>query len=323
MEYFGIIVACCDQDYLFAKGCCASIRHFLGDVPICLIVDGTFSVSDLEKAYGVRVINHLNVKNQVLKQRSFGWGKTKMIAFWESPWENFLVLDADTIVWGNILKYANFKNFDMIIDRPVCKYSDSDISKFFFDINGIEKYYSNFPWQKYRNDYYCTGMFFGKRDIFPLNEYIEILDFNDKHPDVFKYGEMGFLNFMIFRAFEEGRLRLGQEYMQLLVPDFDQEELRKRFPMDEKGPVVLGESMVIHWCGPKPILSSSKVYSEPMTFFRKKFLSESGNSNGLSADVVLKIEDWQRQIYIYKNKVRRKLEKLKSLYFYRKNRLSS
>jgi hypothetical protein len=55
MEDFGIIIACCDQDYLFAKGCCASIRYFLGDVPICLLIDGTFSVSALEKSYGVRV----------------------------------------------------------------------------------------------------------------------------------------------------------------------------------------------------------------------------------------------------------------------------
>lgn len=67
MEDFGVIVVCCDQDYVFAKGTCASIRHFLGDVPICLIVDGTFSLSNLEKAYSVSVINHLNVSNGVLR----------------------------------------------------------------------------------------------------------------------------------------------------------------------------------------------------------------------------------------------------------------
>src|SRR5512136_1148544 len=124
MEDFGIIVACCASDYLFAKGCCASIRHFLGDVPICLLVDGTFSVADAEKAYGVRVINHNSVTHEVLRRRSFGWGKTKMIGFWESPWEHFLMLDADTIIWGNLLKYANFKDFDLIVDRPRYKYSD-------------------------------------------------------------------------------------------------------------------------------------------------------------------------------------------------------
>jgi hypothetical protein len=33
MKDFGIIVACYQKDYRFAKGCCASIRYFLGDVP--------------------------------------------------------------------------------------------------------------------------------------------------------------------------------------------------------------------------------------------------------------------------------------------------
>jgi hypothetical protein len=68
MEDFGIIIACCYQDYLFAKGCCASIRHFLGDVPIGLIVDGTFSLSSLEKEYGVRVLNHHTVTNEFLRK---------------------------------------------------------------------------------------------------------------------------------------------------------------------------------------------------------------------------------------------------------------
>ena len=126
MEDFGVIIACCDQDYLFTKGCCASIRYFLGDVPICLLIDGTFSVSPLEKVYGVRVINHDSVSEPLLRKRSFGWGKSHMIPFWESPWQNFLVMDADTIIWGDVLKLANFEDFDFIIDQPCQDYSDAD-----------------------------------------------------------------------------------------------------------------------------------------------------------------------------------------------------
>jgi len=311
IEDFGIIIACCHQDYLFAKGCCASIRHFLGEVPICLIVDGTFSVSDLEKTYGVHVINHLNVKHEVLRQRSFGWGVTKMIAFWESPWKNFLFLDADTIVWGNILKFANFKDYDIIIDKPRYGYSDEMVCKFFFEIAEIEKYFSDFNWQSHRNDYFCTGTFFGTRDIFSLEEYISILDFTKKHPGIFKYGEMGFLNFMIFRAVDAGKVRLGQVDMQLIVPDFDQKELRKRFPVDSTGPVVQGEdAAVIHWCGPKPTVSTSKAYADPMSFCRRKFLRDSQGLTGLGTEMALRREDLQRDISFYNKKVRRKLTKV-------------
>ena len=308
MEDFGIIVACCYQDYLFAKGCCTSIRHFLGDVPICLIVDGTFSTSSLEKTYGVRILNHHNVSHELLRTRSFGWGKTKMIAFWESPWQHFLVLDADTNVWGNIIKYANFNNYDVIIDKPRYGYSDEMISEFFFDLKEFEKYFPNFNWRAHRNDYFCTGTFFATRGIFSLDEYIEILDFTEKHPGIFKYGEMGFLNYMLFQAADAGKIRLEQVEMQLLVPDFEQQELRKRFPVEATGPVVQDEeATVIHWCGPKPMISTSKVYSEPMSFCRRQFLHNERGYTAATADFWLKLEDFYSLFNVYKNKIGRRL----------------
>ncbi|HLO47797.1 MAG TPA: hypothetical protein VK211_05190 [Kamptonema sp.] len=307
MEDFGIIIACCDQDYLFAKGCCASIRYFLGDVPICLLIDGTFSVAPLEKAYGVRVINHDTVSSEFLRNRSFGWGKTKMIAFWESPWSKFMVLDADTIVWGDVLKLANFNNFDFVIDQPASTYSDADVTEFFFDIPGIEKHFPDFRWREYRDRYFCTGTFFARREIFSLDEYREILDFVAQYPGVFKYGEMGFLNFMIFRAAQEGRARVQNVDSQLLVPDFDQDLLRKRFPVKESGPEVeSNDATVIHWCGPKPTLSTSKVYSEPMNFCRRKCQQDAWGKTGLEAEMSLKSEDLQRAFYVYKNKFKKK-----------------
>jgi hypothetical protein len=311
MDDFGIIIACCDQDYLFAKGCCASIRYFLGDVPICLLIDGSFSVAPLEKSYGVRVINHDTVSNTFLRQRSFGWGKTKMIAFWESPWSNFMVLDADTIVWGDVLKFANFNDFDFVIDQPTANYLDADITEYFFDIPGVEKHFSGFNWQEYRHRYFCTGTFFAKREIFSLDEYIEILDFVARHPGIFKYGEMGFLNFMIFRAAQEGRARVQNIDSQLLVPDFDQNLLRKRFPVKESGlEVESNYATVIHWCGPKPTIATSKVYSEPMNFCRRKCQEDAWGKTGLEAEMALKSEDLQRAFYVYKNKFKKKFRQL-------------
>ena len=306
MEDFGIIVICCDQDYLFAKGVCASIRYFLGDVPICLLVDGTFSVAEVEKAYDVKVINRQNMTHDVLRERSFGWGTTRMIAFWESPWKHFLVLDADVAVWGNVLKYANFKDYDLIIDQPCYDYPEEAIVEYFFDLPIFE---ANFPGFNWRNrPFVCPAVLFGTRGIFSLEEYVEILDFIDKYPNVFKYGDMGFLNFMIFRAADEGRLRLKQEDIQFLVPDFNQEDVKKRFPVTETGPTVQNDdATVIHWCGPKPTLSNSETYTAPMSFFRHKFIKDAWGSTGLSAELTLQREDLQRNLYVYNKKIRKKL----------------
>jgi hypothetical protein len=309
IEDFGIIIACCDQDYTFARGCCASIRYFLGDTPIALIIDGTFDTSPLEQTYGVKVINQSTVSSTFLKERSFGFGLTKMIAFWESPWKHFLYLDADTVVWFNILKFANFQDYDVIIDKPVYDRSNSDISAYFFDIEKIGKYFPDFPWQTYRNYYFCTGAFFATRDIFTLDEYAEILDLVAREPRLFFPGEQGFLNFMLCRAAAEGRIRLGQEPIQLLVPDFDQQHIEKRFSFQQAKPHYISDDIIIHWCGPqKPVSRPTQTYSQPMTFFRRKFIDDALNHQNFQADIRLKIEDFQLYIMRYKNKVLRKMK---------------
>jgi len=312
MKDFGIIIACCYQDYLFAKGCCASIRHFLNDVPICLIVDGTFDTSSLERLYGATVINHNTVKTSALRQRSFGWGLTKMIAFFESPWPHFLFLDADTNVWGNVLQFADFQNYDAILDKPCYTYTDAQICEFFFETSEIEKHFPEFPWQRYRDDYFCTGTFFAKRDLFTLEEYFSILDFHQAHPGIFKYGEMGFLNFMLFRAFDQGRIKLTSADMQVIAPDFPKDELAKRFPVGHQGPIVQGnDAAVIHWAGPKPRLGTHATYSLPMDFSRRKFLKDDRNLTGPQADSLLRYEDTISLMEVYKNKALKKLRKLK------------
>ncbi len=309
IEDFGIIIACSNQDYSLAKGCCASIRHFIGDVPICLIVDGSFSTQGLEKVYGVKVINKQNISCDILRERSFGFGLTKMIAFWESPWKHFLYLDADTIVWFNILKFANFQDYDVIIDKPRYERPDEDICGFFFNIKGIEKYYPDFHWQEHRHHYFCTGTFFGTRDIFKLEEYIEVLDLISQDPNLFFPGEQGFLNFMLCRTADEGRIRLGQDSIQLLVPDFEQYSLRKRFPLHKSEPLYQNEDVVIHWCGPnKPTLNTSNVYAEPMNFSRKKFINDAFNHTGIKAKLRIYLEDSQLYFSRYKNKIIRKIK---------------
>lgn len=316
MKDFGVIVGCCNQDYNFAEGVCASIRYFMEDVPICLLVDGISSVEirAMERTYGVSVLNHINISSEFLKKHSFGWALNKMICFWESPWEHFLYMDSDTNAWGNILnKVPHLKEYDMIIDQPAYEYSDADICKWFFDLPRLEKHFPDFNWKAHRNDYVCPGVIFGRRNIFSLDEYKELIEFNSLHPGIFKMGDMGFLNFLIFRAVDEGRLKLCQQDIQFLMPDFDLDYVKKRFPFDENGPVCTDEDVtLIHWAGPKPAPFSTTVYGKPMDFFRRKFLHDAWNSEGLAAEAVIKAEDLKRYYFLYRNKIRKKLKQFKA-----------
>ncbi len=309
MKDFGVIVICCDQDYALAKGVCASIRYFLGDVPIALLVDGDFSVQDAVDAYGVQVISRKTMQQEVLIQRSFGWGTTRMIAFWESPFEHFLIVDADVAVWGDLRRYAQFDQYDLIIDQPTAPYTEAMVQEFFFDLPRFENLFPNFDWRD--RPFVCPAVIFGTRGIFPLEEYLEILDLNDQYPGMFKYGDMGFLNFMIFRAADQGRLRLGQMDIQYLVCDFPPAETAARFPINEPGPQPQGEdAVVIHWAAEKPRITSTGLYAAPMNFFRRKFLQDATGKTGAMATLTLQLEDLQSKFWVYKNKARKKIKAL-------------
>lgn len=311
LKDFGVIVACCNYDYLFAKGCVASIRYFLGDVPIALIVDGDVSTKALEKLYDVQVIRRETVTSKLLKERSFGMGLTKMVAFWESPWENFLYLDADTVIWGDVLQYEKLDQFDFISDMVRDELSDQHISSYFFNIDRINQFFPDFDWRKYRNYYFCTGAFFAKRGIFSLEEYEEILDLVEKEPNLFFVGEQGFLNLMMCRAAEENRIRLGQADLEFLVPDYSCELAQEAFPIEEAMPSPHHKSMVIHWCGyQKPTTIARSIYTEPMTFCRQQFLKDASSLNLKEANSSLIAEDLQYYVQVYRKRIKRKLKKV-------------
>ena len=273
-EDFGVVVTCCVGDYMFAKGCCASIRYFMGDVPLCLLIDGEFPLEGLPELYGAKIIRKQDVRAPFLQSRSYGWGTTKMIALWESPFEYFLLMDADTIVWGDVRKHASFDTYDVIL-HDHGEWNEDQVSKWFFNVESVRASFPTFS--PMSHGYANTGVMFMRRGIFELREYQEMLDFVQAHPGMFFPGEQGFLNFMLFRAFEEGRIRLGHASLQYIVGDHEIESTKAKFGISNGKPLVENEPMALHWCGLKPFIGKKvPMFIEPMTFFRKQCLRDTG-----------------------------------------------
>ena len=77
---FGIVVCVSPEDYLFGKGTCASIRYFMPDRTIAVLVDGSVDTRSLENTYQhLTVIRRENIDDPWLRQHSFGWGITNFI----------------------------------------------------------------------------------------------------------------------------------------------------------------------------------------------------------------------------------------------------
>lgn len=313
MNDFGVIIVCYAGDVHLARGCCASIRHFLGDVPICLIVDGDVDVDDFVRAYGVQVIRQTDFADRALRETCFGWGRTKMIAHWEAPWPTFLLVDADTVLWGDIRRHARFDQFEMITDRHI---ADSfpgahnalalasflgeaatldtlrkrrHVTKWFYDVAMLGEIEPEIDWEATVERLFCTGAYFSRRGALNRERFLHLVALARQWPGLFSRGEMGVHNALALNS----AIRIDQRSdMHQLVYMSSAEELARRFPVGPEGPLVSDEAVVIHWAGGmKPTLDGRLAYSEPMNFFRRKFLHACGMNDSLAIDARLADED--------------------------------
>jgi hypothetical protein len=270
---FGIIIGCCKQDLRYAVGCYESIRFFMPTVRVCFLYDGDRTPLFLESLPFATVLDKTRVNDSWLKKNSFGAGITKMVTFFESPFENYLFLDADTVVCGDVSGIFDPKEYDLVVDKR-SHFDDQAISKWLFDVEQFRKFFPAFDFDKHREDYFCTGVFFAKRGVLDLSRYREILEFTQCHPGVFKFWEMGFLNFMIFESKDLGRNRvLGLPY-QMIASDHDAESMRVRFESAIKNPTSVDDPFVFHFPNPKAFKFQKACYSYPMTYFRELWESK-------------------------------------------------
>jgi hypothetical protein len=103
---FGFVTGCHAGDKFMVQATLASMRHYCPDVPICLVVDGTFDVSDLERDYGVIPLRVPELPSAEMRALISGNYRAKLAAMWEGPFEFYVWLDLDAIVWGDFISHV-------------------------------------------------------------------------------------------------------------------------------------------------------------------------------------------------------------------------
>ncbi len=289
-EPFGIVIGTCAFDYRFAKGTLASIRHFIGDVPVCFLVDGYLPNPQPEEFEGVRVFRSSNIVHPELKKVSTGLGMPKMALFWEGPFEDFVFLDADTIIWGDISKKLQSYNTDFVFDAHPQKWSKNEINQWFFNPDKIKKLDPEFTIE---NPYANTGVWYGKKGLFDLDYYLKLVKLRNDDSTLFKMGEQGMLNYLIFRGVQRKELTFASTKIQVIACDETKSTLINSFKTKlNKELINYTEAVVLHWPGPKkPDLHRHIIFRAPMTFFRRKSLQKI-KSNTKPAALLLWLEDY-------------------------------
>ncbi len=269
-EDFGIVTACYAGDYCMVKATCASIRHFCGDVPICVIADGGFCTEELVQTYGVQVLRISALKTPVLSNLCAGSSRAKLAAMWEGPFERYIYLDADAIFWGDILPLFNScLNADFYVFRPDAwkDFTVETINEVYLCPESLASFDINFRWQG--KPLFCAGAFGARRNTIPLERWMEVEAWEKSRPGTFKLYDQGMLNYLVFKLADEGKIRYEEAFGHVTTGDRPLAELQEKFASNLKSPPSkIHPPSVLHFCGKKPLLQYPDSFQRPFLAFR-------------------------------------------------------
>jgi hypothetical protein len=239
MKIERIYIACFKHDVRFARILVASIRFWYPDIPILLIKDesyGPFDTSSMEEHWGVGVMP--------TTRKTFGWGFGKLEPLFAPEKHRFLILDSDIVMVGPVLSVLEQYDDDFIVmyeDPP-----DADfIQRLYFDLEALNELD---PCYKYPGFTFNTGQIVATSGILKRNDFDEYVNWGRvpslRHPDIFRCGEQGLLNYILTRKQAKNeislrRVRFMEVADQAACQNIKLAELAKDSPY----------RFVIHWCG--------------------------------------------------------------------------
>jgi hypothetical protein len=270
---FGFVTGCHAGDKFMVQATLASIRHFCPEIPICLVVDGNFDVSDLEKEYDVIVLRVSEFPSEEMRNLMSENGRAKLAAMWEGPFEFYVWLDSDAIVWGDFTPHVrtdvDFHIFwsDISVPADVAEIP-SWMPHFFFDPEKLRKFDSEFDWRGHA--YFSTGAFGCKRNVIPFEKWIEAELWGKQTPGLLgDFYEQPLLNYFVHSMKHRGDIKSAMTDLQHIWGHHGKEELMRdcagagwHFPKKILRP------RVAHFCGRKPFLFYRDTYSRPFTIAR-------------------------------------------------------
>jgi hypothetical protein len=270
---FGIVTGCHAGDRHFVQATLASIRHFMPNVPICLVVDGNFDVTDLIELYDVIILRIPDLPSPEMRDLIAGNYRAKLAAMWEGPFDFYVWLDSDAIAWGNFIPQIRTDVDFQILWSEVSIPTDVDqipewLPHFYFDPRLLAEFDPDFNWQG--NPYFSAGVFACRRSAISYQDWLAVEKWNKQVPGgLFRFGDMGIMNYLVHAGKQSGRLTVVMSDLQQICGHHGTTELEA----DCRGsgwqfPPEINRPRAVHFCGRKPYLFDRKSYSRPFTIAR-------------------------------------------------------
>jgi len=275
---FGFVTGCHAGDKFMVQATLASIRHYCPDVPICLIVDGDFGVSDLEKEYQLILLRIGDLPSVEMRNVIAGGFHAKQAAMWEGPFERYVWIDSDAIVWGDFTSQIRMDvDFQILWSEISIPANATEIPAwlphFYFDPSKLRQLDPTFDWRGHA--YFSAGVFACRRNAIPFERYVDVKAVSHSVLGLFESGlntytgDMGILNYLVHAMTQKGDLKTTVSDLQHIpghhgTAEFEQDcaSVDWRFPANIQRP------RVAHFCGRKPFLFDRQAYSKPFTIAR-------------------------------------------------------
>jgi hypothetical protein len=269
---FGFVTGCHAEDKFMVQATLASMRYYCPAIPICLVVDGAFDVSDLVKEYDVIPLRVADLSSPDMRNLIGGDYRAKLAAMWEGPFDFYVWLDSDAIVWGDFTRQirtdVDFQIFwsEVSIPPDVIEIP-SWLPHFYFDPQKVKQFDPDFDWRGHA--YFSAGAFACRRNAIPFQKWAEVESRAEQISSVFAWGEMGMLNYHVHSMAQRGEIKTAMSNLQHIWEHHGKEELVR----DCRGagwhfPKTIQRPRVAHFCERKPFLFDRNSYSHPFTIAR-------------------------------------------------------
>jgi hypothetical protein len=270
---FGFVTACHVGDRHLVTATLASIRHYCPDVPVCLLVDGSFDVTPLEQDFQLIVLRTDDIEDSALRKLVSGNYRIKQLAMWRGPFDHYVWLDSDAILWGDIRPFLrpelDFQVFWSGISIPSTHEEVPEwLGHYYFNLEALFRHDPEFEWRGH--PYFSAGTYACRKNVFGYEKWLELEEWQrEEKGDLFRFGDQGILNYLVHSSKNRGRIRSDFTDLQHVRGMSGDDELKKdcaasgwRFPDD------IARPRIVHFCGEKPYIFNARCYSRPYTIAR-------------------------------------------------------
>ncbi len=227
----------------------ASIRHWYPDIPITLVKDelhGRYDTRELERKWGVSLFPPTGAR--------YGWGFGKLAPLLQEEQRRCLVLDSDIVFAGPVLELLEKHEADFVVtheEPPDAAF----VENLYYNRERLRALDPAFVYPGYT---FNTGQLVATSGLLRRDDFMELVAWESPprllHPEIFKLGEQGLLNYLLAKKMAAGAIALERvRFMETAdgVPQVSVEALRRRE----------GNPFVIHWCGLRaPVFSQRPRY---------------------------------------------------------------